>query len=209
MARPDRPGLTPGQARFVDEYLADRNASAAYLRAFPATGPGSARSSAARLLAKANIRAAVRAGERRLSRRNGDLQDRAVREIERLAFSDIADVMVFDKGRVRLRPFADMTPDARRAIKAVRVRPPVVTHVGKGKGRKAVVTEPVEVVLHDKLAALDKLFRLLGLYKDQPPLEALLAALPPDLAAVVRSALAGAVLGGRPPATSGDERPTG
>ena len=48
--------LTPKEERFVGKYLIDLNATAAYERSFP---DGTARTNSAKLMAKANIAAAI------------------------------------------------------------------------------------------------------------------------------------------------------
>src|SRR5581483_7695954 len=139
---------------------------------------------AARLLAKVRVRRAVARGKARLRRRFGDAQERAVRELLRLAFSDIGDVVdLTDRDHPRLKPHADIPPDARRAVQEI------------GRTRHGV-----RVRMADKLAALDKVFRHLGLFRDLPPLEVLLGALPPAVAEAVRAALAAQVHGGGDPA---------
>jgi len=191
VAEPKSPPLTPQQERFVEEYLIDLNATAAYRRAFPEAAAESARTLAARLLAKVRVRRAVARGKARLRRRFGDAQERAVRELLRLAFSDIGDVVdLTDRDHPRLKPHADIPPDARRAVQEI------------GRTRHGV-----RVRMADKLAALDKVFRHLGLFRDLPPLEVLLGALPPAVAEAVRAALAAQVHGGGDPAGGGAALP--
>ena len=49
---------------------------------------------------------------------------------------------------------------------------------------------PFEVTMHDKLGALDKLMRYLGLYKELLPLESLLVLLPHVIREAIRAELA-------------------
>src|SRR5262249_45227091 len=177
--------LTEKQRRFVAEYLIDRNGTAAYRRAFPRAGYNTARTEAARLLAKPCIRDELRAARQEHARRCRTDAARVTRELATIAFADIRDI--FDDGW-RMVPLSEIPPATRRAISRVTVR------------RTPNGAELVSVVLSPKLAALDRLARHLGLYKELPPLEVLLNALPPPFAAEVRRALAAAL-------ATGGERP--
>ncbi len=173
--------LMPREERFVEEYLADgeMNATAAYRRAYPKATYGTARTNSAKLLARADIRTMIRAGRRRLARKAEIDALRVIRELALVAFADIGDVIDFaraDRPRVR----SVIPASARKAIAAVKIK-----RLPNPPG-----AELVEFKLYDKLAALEKLGKHLGLFGDLPPLEVLLAALPPDLASCVRQALA-------------------
>jgi phage terminase small subunit len=167
-----RPPLTPKEERFVEEYLVDLNGTAAYRRAFPRSKPGSARTLAARLLAKVHIRAAVRKRRQQVEQRTQVTAERVVRELARLAFADLGDVAdLSDPDQPRLK--RHIPPAARRALQEV-----------------ARTRHGVKIRLADKQAALDKLMRHLGLYQDLPPLEVLLGLLPAELAGPLRETLA-------------------
>jgi phage terminase small subunit len=179
------PRLTPKEERFVEEYLVDLNGTAAYRRAFPKAGPATARTNASQLLAKANVRAAVRKRRQQVEQRTKVTAERVVRELARLAFADLGDVAdLSDPDQPRLK--RHIPPDARRALQEV-----------------SRTQHGVKIKLADKQAALDKLMRHLGLYQDLPPLEVLLGLLPPELAGPLRETLArslppGAGAGGAP-----------
>jgi phage terminase small subunit len=177
--------LTPREERFVEEYLIDLNATAAYRRVYPKASYHTARVNAAKLLAKTSIRGRIRAWQRRMRRQTGVNGERVIRELARIAFSDIGDVLDFSRpGRVTIRSV--IPADARRALASVKVKRLPAT-----AGQPAA--ELVEFKLHNKLAALEKLGRHLGLFEALPPLEVLLSALPADAAAAVRKALASVV----------------
>lgn len=74
-------GLTVRQARFVEEYAARGNGAAAAVAAGYAAGP-SARVTASRLLTKANVKKALEAHTRGISRRLGITRDRVLAELQ-------------------------------------------------------------------------------------------------------------------------------
>lgn len=74
--------LTPRQARFVREYLIDRNATQAYLRAGYRVSASVARRAASRLLTNVDVRAAVAEGERILAETAGWTQRRVLEALE-------------------------------------------------------------------------------------------------------------------------------
>lgn len=196
----DRPKLTEKQKRFVAEYAADPNAVQAYFRAFGrVTSRGVRRSyhgasrAAQRLLKNDSIKAEVTAAVRAHARACGVTARRTIREIALLAYADPDDLYEPDPatGLPVPRPWRDIPPHARRTIAAVKVK----------RRRRTVAEEEweyeeLEFKTHSKDAALDKLCRRLNLYRDIPPLEVILGALNPELAAAVRAELAAAVRGG-------------
>lgn len=194
--------LTPEEERFVEEYLIDRNGTAAYIRAHPGTKRTTAGELASRLLKKVKVRTAVASGEKDLRRRSRVKAERVVEHAARIAFLDIGDVLDLSVSDFRPLPPREIPQDIRRAIQAVKV----TRRRLRSRGDEDYEVESVEYKLPDKNAALDKLFRHLGLYKDLPPLEVLLGLLPPDIRAAVRANLESAVLeGGDPGGARGDQ----
>ena len=187
-----KPPLSDDEERFVEEYLIDRNGTAAYVRANPGTKRRTATQMACRMLAKRNVANAVKDGTADLRRRSKVKAERVVEHAARIAFLDIGDVLDLAVSDFRPLPPREIPQDVRRAIQAVKV----TRRRLRSRGDEDYEVESVEYKLPDKNAALDKLFRHLGLYQDLPPLEVLLAALPPDIVPTVRAALAAAVLGG-------------
>lgn len=183
------PALTDDEERFVSEYLIDRNGTAAYIRAHPGTKRNTAAELASRLLKKVKIANAVKIGERDLRRRSKVKAERVVEHAARIAFLDIGDVLDLSVSDFRPLPPREIPRDVRRAIQAVKV----TRRKLKSRGEEDYEVESVEYKLPDKNAALDKLFRHLGLYADLPLLEVLLGGLPPEVAAAVRAALAAQV----------------
>lgn len=160
IAEGDGKTLTDKQQRFVAEYLIDLNATQAAIRA----GYSSATASQIghELLQKTLVQDAIAAGQKTLA---GNLQittENVLREFARVAFSDIGQILDFSQVDPHLRPANAISEDARRAISTFKVR----RHLD-GHGESAREVEVTEFKLWDKLNALEKLARHLGLLKDQ------------------------------------------
>ena len=72
--------LTAKQARFKDEYLIDNNATQAAIRA--GYSKKTAKSQGQRLLTNVDIKAAIKAGQKDIAKRNGLTIDDIIRELE-------------------------------------------------------------------------------------------------------------------------------
>jgi phage terminase small subunit len=102
--------LTGKRAAFVREYAKDCNGTQAAIRAgYKKAG---AHTEANRLLKNAAVRLELGKIVGKLERGTDDL----LREVDRIAFSDIAEV--FDENG-QLKPVHEMSPDARRAIASI------------------------------------------------------------------------------------------
>lgn len=138
--------LTNKQRCFVEEYLVDLNGTQAAIRA------GYAKSGAAveahRQLRNAKIAAAINEA---LAERTGITRMRIVDELAAVAFTHIGELLTWDElGIVKLKAIEDMSERARRAIQAFKFKN------GKIEG----------ISMQAKLAALDKLGKLIGAQKD-------------------------------------------
>jgi phage terminase small subunit len=123
--QPAPAGLNPRQQRFVAECLVDLNGGAAYQRAgYKATG-ASARVNASKLL-KA---------------------DDVVRELARIAYSNILDVCEWGEDWFRVKPSAEVHADAAPGLASIR------------RGKDGTLT----VTMRDKSAALLALAKRFGL----------------------------------------------
>lgn len=154
MRKTDR-DLTPRQARFIDEYLVDLNATQAAIRA------GYKRHSAyivgSKLLRNAKVAAAIAAARAKRSESTGIDSDRVLTELGLLAFSDVTHYLVDAQGRLQLAPGAPA--GAMRAISSFKVR--VTT---EGTGDKRTVARDYEFRLHDKVSTLKLAGRHVGLF---------------------------------------------
>ncbi len=165
--------LTDREQRFVAEFLIDGNASAAYVRA--GYSPRGANAGAARLSAKVSIRAAIDAGQKPILTQLKLNGDNALREMCLIAFADIGEIVDTRTWTIR-----ENIPDGiRKALASIKVT----------TTKKAGTC--VEFKLADKLGALDKLFRHLGLYRDKPDFA------PPAAEAATAQAVASGALAGK------------
>lgn len=142
------------QIAFVQEYCKDYNGTQAAIRA--GYSPRTANEQASGLLAKPNIKAAIR---EHLDK-NLITAERVLAEYAKMAFADIGTyVRVKSNNEVVAVPFEALDAGATGAIKKVRGRT-VIT----GSDDDAEVANVVEIELHDKLKALEPLARLHGLF---------------------------------------------
>lgn len=146
--------LTPKQRLFVAEYLIDRNAA----RAAAAAGYSerTARAIGAENLTKPNIAAAIQARSQALTDEAEATQERTLRELVRLAFSDLRDVVSWDaEGNLTFKPSDELSEDAARAIsKITRTR----RHFKDGEYEDRLTIE-----LQPKLKALELIAKHNGL----------------------------------------------
>ncbi|GBR15496.1 terminase small subunit [Gluconobacter frateurii] len=149
--------LTPKQARFVEEYLVDLNATQAALRA------GYSQKTAAKIgsenLQKPEIQHAISEAQARRSKRTEITQDRVVQELAKLGFGDIR--AIFSENGSLKCP-TDMDEDAAARISSIEV---VVKPVPGTQGQE--VEHVAKIKLWDKLGALTQLGRHLGMFKDK------------------------------------------
>lgn len=141
--------MTPKQQRFVEEYLIDLNATAAYRRAGYEAEGNAAEVNAARLLRNAQVADAIASRRAILSDKVEVTQERIVAEFSRMAFYDPASIA----GQPMTGPkdIPSLPEDVRRSI------------VGWGWDKAGNFT----LKLADKNAALTNLGRHLGMFTDK------------------------------------------
>lgn len=150
---------------FVREYLIDRNATQAAIRA--GYSPKTARQQGARLLSRADVAAQVAAVASATLDRLDVTKERITRELAKIAFSDPRDYstwgpklrrfldkngVMHETSGVELIAAEDLEDDAAAAISEI------------GEGRQGI-----KIKLHDKVAALKMLGSELGMFRDRQP----------------------------------------
>lgn len=155
MARTNLYGLTDLQYRFVQEYLVDFNATAAYLRAGYKVSEESARRAASRLLTKVDIQTTLQAEATKLFDRYEVTPDKVVREYARLGFSDMRHYATWDRDGVRLKASENLDDDAAAAVAEVSEETRVF-------GEATVRT--LKFKLHSKTDGLNGLAKYLDLF---------------------------------------------
>lgn len=139
------------QRRFVEEYLKDLNGSEAARRA--GYSAVSAHVHSNRLMRDPAIKAAIDAELGKRSKRTQITADRVLIELARIAFANIADFATFDADHVTLTDSATL---GRHRLAAVAEVTQTTTRDGVN----------VKIKMHDKLAALEKIGRHLGMWKE-------------------------------------------
>lgn len=158
--------LTPKQERFVDEYLIDLNASAAYRRAYVGAKESSSRVQASRMLADPNIASRIAKRMKEREERTHITQDRVLKELARLAFSDIRKAFHED-GRLKLpQELDDDTAAALAGIDTVTSS----VHGGDEEAPMSLTTKKVKIA--DKNASLTLAMRHLGMLNDKLQIDA-------------------------------------
>jgi len=144
--------LTPKQKRFVDEYLIDLNATQAAIRA------GYSKKNADKigweLLGKTRIKAAIDKAIKAREERTKVTQDKVVKELAKLAFSN-------------MKEFAEWGPDGIRFIESEELDDEAAACVAEIAQVNTKNGTNTKFKLHDKKGALELLGRHLGMFVDK------------------------------------------
>lgn len=150
--------MTPNQARFVEEYLLDLNATQAAIRA--GYSAKTALQQGPRLLGNAGVKAAIQKALAARAKRVEVKADDVLRELLRIATTDISEAYD-DEGN--LKKLKDIPVDLRRAISGVEV-----DEIWDGYGEDRTQTgETKKLKLWDKTRALEMLGKHLKLLTDK------------------------------------------
>lgn len=152
-------GLSPKQARFVEEYLLDLNATQAAIRA--GYKPDCAQRMGSENLSKPLVAAAIQAQMEARSQRTEISQDRVLAEYAKLAFLDPRK-FYDDKGC--LIPIHELPDDAAACIAGMDV---VTERAGKDADGAPEFATVRKIKLVDKKGALDSVARHLGMFNDK------------------------------------------
>lgn len=146
--------MTPKQRAFVGEYMIDLNATAAAKRA--GYSPKTAMQIGEQNLRKVEIKAAIKVSSDARAARTEITADKVLRELAKIGFGDIRDLFTSEG---HIRRVEDMEPTVSAMIQSIEV---VVRKADDGTGSE----QTAKIKLWDKLAALDKMGRHLGLFSD-------------------------------------------
>ena len=153
--------LNAKQQRFVDEYLIDLNATAAYKRAGYAARGASADTNAGRLLRNAEIQALISKSTQNASALAGLTVERTLQELARLAYSDVR--KLYGKDGVLL-PIHELDDDTAAMVAGVDV-----TEITNGE---EVLGRTKKIKVWDKNSALDKAMKYLRMVdSESTPIE--------------------------------------
>jgi len=153
--------MTPKQERFVGEYLKDLNATQAAIRA--GYSKKTAEVQGPRLLGNVRVAAKIKEAQEKLAEETGITVRRTLEELALIGFADMGTYLRFEpNGDV----FLDWTALPEGATKVIsEITQEVVKKLGEGEDAAAVIRTKFK--LHDKLSALDKIGRHLGMFKDR------------------------------------------
>lgn len=158
--------LSEKQKLFVAEFLKDRNATQAAIRA--GYSPRSARSQAADLLTNPNVESAIVAARTKREALCSIEGVQVIEELGLLATSDIGDVMETSPcGRyLYVRDLKQLTPAVRRCIKSIKQTTQEYIE-GRGDDARKMEKVVLQIELHPKLGALELLMAHFGLNAPQ------------------------------------------
>lgn len=158
--RPTASELTPKELRFVEEYLIDLNAAAAFRRAgYKAKDDQYAAMYAYNLIRKPLVAKTIRDAISKRAFSSKVKAERVLQELAYIGLADPADVLDFDSDVPVMRSAKDIPEHARRCISSMRVKT-VIDKTAHGH----VPAQVLEIKFWDKNAALEKLCRHLGLF---------------------------------------------
>lgn len=152
-------GLNNRQRRFIDEYLIDLNATQAAIRAGYSRKTASEQSFS--LLRKPQIQHAIQLKQKELANQAGVTRQRIIAELAKVAFCDTRKLFN-DNGT--LKPLTEIDDDTAGALAMVESSE---FSPGDGAGQALAITRKIK--LWDKLSALEKLIKHLGLNAEPKP----------------------------------------
>lgn len=142
--------LTEKQLKFVDEYLVDLNATKAAIRA--GYSVKTAEQQGYQLLHKTSVANEIAKAQAKLSKRTGISQERILRELAKIAFLNLSDIVEWGPEGIKLKDSSEVDGTVLQSV--------TETWLPKG-GTKT------EVKAHDKAKALELLGKHLGMWVDK------------------------------------------
>jgi phage terminase small subunit len=160
--------LTPNQKIFADEYLIDLNATRAYKHAYKNVKKDeTAAVNGSRLLRNAKVKEYIEEKMRAREKRTEITQDQVLRELAKIAFADIKDYLSFRTAKTVVEHDKETGEPIIDYSQVIEMRDSddvdgsLIQEVSLNA--KGVFT----FKLYDKLAALDKLGKHLGMFTDK------------------------------------------
>ena len=164
--------LTPKQKRFCEEYLIDLNATQAAIRA--GYSPKTAEQTASRLLRNVKVQEYIAKRQKELSRSTEITQERVIKELALIAFSNNADYAHVVEKKLQVEAGGALVDVLDKDGKPVTYRTvePVLTEelTEEQKTALAVIKkgrDGLEVKSCDKVKALELLGKHLGIFTDK------------------------------------------
>lgn len=151
-------GFTDKQRAFVQEYLVDLNATQAAIRA--GYSRKTAKQQGQRLLTNVDLKAAIEEGKAKRAERTRVDQDKVIRELAKLGFSDMRELAQWDEYGVHWHDSGNLTDEAAANVRDVSY----TKEVRYDKNGDKIETTQMKLALHDKKAALKMLGDHLGIF---------------------------------------------
>lgn len=149
--------LTPKQRRFCEEYVIDLNGTQAAIRA--GYSIDSAKEIASMLLTKFNVSEYVSKLQKKLSDKTQITAEKVINELAKIGFSNVQDFIDSDNS---IKDISQI--DSKKAAAVSSIKKSVTTF---GDGKNTGTKEVVEFKIWDKVSALEKLGKHLGLFTDR------------------------------------------
>ena len=162
--------LSKADERFCQEYIIDLNGAQAYIRAGHKVSASTAKVNASRMLTFANVQARIQQLIEERSKRTEITADKVIKELGRVAFSNMKEYAEWDKNGVDLKPSSELTEAQAVVVEAVKET------VSKEGGT-------LSIKLFNKLNALEMLSKYFNLFKEPPQQDIninIIGAPPPD-----------------------------
>ena len=164
--------LTPKQKRFCEEYLIDLNATQAAIRA--GYSPKTAEQTASRLLRNVKVQEYIAKRQKELSRSTEITQERVIKELALIAFSNNADYAHVVEKKMQVEAGGALVDVLDKDGKPVMYRTvePVLTEELTEEQKRALAVikkgrDGLEVKSCDKVKALELLGKHLGIFTDK------------------------------------------
>jgi phage terminase small subunit len=164
--------LTPKQQRFCDEYLIDLNATQAAIRA--GYSPKTAEQTASRLLRNVKVQEYIAKRQKELSRSTEITQERVIKELALIAFSNNADYAHVVEKKMKAEvggALVDVLDEDGKPVMYRTVEPVLTEELTEEQKRALAVIkkgrEGLEVKSCDKVKALELLGKHLGIFTDK------------------------------------------
>ena len=155
---------TPKQQRFIEEYPVDFNGTQAAIRA--KYSKKTAGQAATRLLKNVHIQAAIQKRVGKLTAKADVSVERILAELSKVGFSNLHDYIRITSDGDPYVDLSEITEDQAAALQEITVEDFI-----DGRGDNARDVRKIKIKTLDKLSALDKLGKYLGMFVDRVRLE--------------------------------------
>ncbi len=147
--------LSPKQETFSRQYVIDLNGTQAAIRA--GYSKRTAKEQATRLLTNVHVRQFIKELRKTLSEKTDITAERVLRELEKIGFNNLQDYI--EKGNT-VKDLKSIKREYAASVESIKI---TERTIGTGKDKIKEVTTAFK--LHDKVSALEKLGRHLGIFE--------------------------------------------